>query len=197
LENQIKASNSYIIVSALEDEAIGLEHFAPVVHTGIGKINACIKLYEAILQYQPDLVVNYGTAGGLKDLVGLHKVAHFVQADMDVRALDFPRGVTPLSNEKLPIKQGLVLGTSDSFITNADKQLEGLGVEIDLVDMEAYALMKVCQHHGVKFEAYKFISDSANEEAGSQWQKQVKSGTQLFADMISKEYGVSCLKKLP
>jgi adenosylhomocysteine nucleosidase len=188
---------SYIIVSALEDEAIGLEKFAPVVHTGIGKINACIKLYEAIVNYKPDLVINYGTAGGLSDLLGLHKVAHFVQADMDVRGLDFPRGITPLMNEQLPKKQGLVLGTSDSFITNAEKQLEGLGVEIDLVDMEGYALNKVCQHHDVQFEAYKYISDNANENAGSEWQKQIKSGTQLFAELLSRDYGVSCLRKLP
>ena len=139
----------YIIVTALKDEAEGLEKYAPVIHTGIGKVNACIKLYEAILKYQPELVLNYGTAGGISDLVGLHKVAHFVQVDMDVRGLDFPRGITPLMNEKLPHKKGIVLGTGDSFITNADKQLEGLGIEIDLVDMEGYALKKVCEHHNI------------------------------------------------
>jgi adenosylhomocysteine nucleosidase len=183
----------YIIVTALEDEALGLEKFAPVIHTGIGKVNASIKLYEAILKYQPDLVLNYGTAGGLTDLLGLHKVAHFVQIDMDVRALDFPRGVTPLTGEELPIKTGLVLGTGDSFITNAEKQLEGLAVEIDLVDMEGYALNKVCQHHGVAFEAYKYISDSADETAGNDWKNSVKQGTHLFIRLLEKEFKQSQL----
>ena len=183
----------YIIVTALEDEAMGLEKFAPVIHTGIGKVNASIKLYEAILKYQPDLVLNYGTAGGLTDLLGLHKVAHFVQIDMDVRALDFPRGVTPLTGEELPVKTGLVLGTGDSFITNAEKQLEGLGVEIDLVDMEGYALNKVCQHHGVAFEAYKYISDAADETAGDDWKNAVKQGTHLFIGLLEKEFKQSQL----
>lgn len=183
----------YIIVTALEDEAQGLETYAPVIHTGIGKINACIKLYEAILKFQPELVLNYGTAGGITDLVGLHKIAHFVQVDMDVRGLDFPRGITPLMNEQLPVKTGLVLGTGDSFITNAEKQLEGLGVEIDLVDMEGYALDKVCQHHGVDFEAYKFISDNANEVAGADWKSSVNKGTHLFEELLGKTYGKSCL----
>ena len=174
----------YIIVTALEDEAQGLEKFAPVIHTGIGKVNACIKLYEAILKYKPELVINYGTARGIVDLFDLHKVAHFVQVDMDVRALDFPRGVTPLRGEGLPKKTGLVLGTGDSFITDAKKQLEGLEIEIDLVDMEGYALMKVCKHHNVKFEAYKFISDNANQGAGEDWKKSVKSGTHLFAEIL-------------
>ncbi|MBL4772607.1 MAG: hypothetical protein JKX98_03090 [Alcanivoracaceae bacterium] len=178
----------YIIVTALEDEAEGLEEFAPVIHTGIGKINATIKLYEAILKYEPELVINYGTAGGISDLVGLHKIAHFVQIDMDVRALNFPRGVTPLTGEKLPIKTGVVLGTGDSFITNAKKQLEGLGVGIDLVDMEGFALKKVCEHHNVAFEAYKFISDDANESAGDDWKSSVKNGTHLFANILEKKY---------
>jgi adenosylhomocysteine nucleosidase len=183
----------YIIVTALEDEAEGLEKYAPVVHTGIGKVNASIKLYEAILKYKPDLVLNYGTAGGLTDLLGLHKVAHFVQIDMDVRALDFPRGVTPLTGEELPVKTGLVLGTGDSFITNAEKQLEGLGVEIDLVDMEGYALNKVCEHHGVAFEAYKYISDSADETAGDDWIGSVKSGTHLFIKLLEDKFKKSQL----
>jgi adenosylhomocysteine nucleosidase len=129
----------------------------------------------------------------LTDLLGLHKVAHFVQIDMDVRALDFPRGVTPLTGEELPIKTGLVLGTGDSFITNAEKQLEGLGVEIDLVDMEGYALNKVCQHHGVAFEAYKYISDSADETAGDDWKNSVKQGTHLFIRLLEKEFKQSQL----
>ena len=48
-------NKKYIIVAALEQETPDLENFAPVVHTGIGKVNASIRLYEAILRYRPDL----------------------------------------------------------------------------------------------------------------------------------------------
>ena len=187
------AQMKYIIVTALKDESIGLEQFAPVVHTGIGKINASIKLYEAILTFRPQLVLNYGTAGGVADLFGLHKVAHFIQSDMDVRGLDFPRGITPFMNEELPPKAGVVLATGDSFITNAEKQLEGLGIEIDLVDMEAYALKRVCDHHNIKFEAYKFISDQADENAGGDWKSAISKGTNLFVEVLQKQYGLSSL----
>ncbi len=59
--------HKYIIVAALEQETAnaGLEQYAPVVYTGVGKVNAAINLYDAILKYQPDLVINYGTAGSL------------------------------------------------------------------------------------------------------------------------------------
>ena len=88
----------------------------------------------------------------------------------------------------MPVKTGIVLGTSDSFITSAEKQLEGLEIEIDLVDMEGYALKKVCEHHGVQFEAFKFISDDANEEAGEDWKDSVKDGTHLFIQLLEKQF---------
>jgi adenosylhomocysteine nucleosidase len=184
----------YIIVTALEDEAQGLEKYAPVIHTGIGKVNACINLYAAVLTHKPNLVINYGTAGAISGLTGIHKVAHFVQADMDVRGLNFARGITPLMGEKLPQKSGILLGTSDSFITHDKNQLEGLDVELDLVDMEGYALKRVCEHHNIQFESYKFISDDANHDAGNEWQKQVKNGTQLFADIVKSQFGYSSIK---
>jgi adenosylhomocysteine nucleosidase len=181
----------YIIASALEDETQGLEEFAPVVHTGVGKINACLHLYDAILKYKPDLVINYGTAGSLGALSGLHKVHHFIQADMDVRGLNVPRGITPFSEEQLPNKHGVVLATSDSFITNSKKQLEGLEADVDLVDMEAYAMNKVCQHLNVAFESYKWVSDNANEEAGVDWKESVSNGTQCFKELLEQQFGLS------
>lgn len=48
------------------------------------QINAAIKTYEAIKEYKPMLVLNYGTAGSLKDdLHGFHEISQFVQRDMD------------------------------------------------------------------------------------------------------------------
>ncbi|MCF6288247.1 MAG: 5'-methylthioadenosine nucleosidase [Proteobacteria bacterium] len=183
----------YIIVAALADEVENLDKYAPVILTGIGKINTCLKLYDAIVLYQPELVINYGTAGCLNSLVGLHKVKHFIQADMDARGLGIPRGITPFSEEILPTKTGVVLATSDSFINNADKQLKGLDIAVDIVDMEAYAAKKVCDHHGILFHSYKFISDAANAEAGKDWQNSIQDGTQLFAALLASTYGVSTI----
>lgn len=98
----------YIIVAALEMETHELEQLAPVVHTGVGKVNAAIKLYEAILKYQPSLVVNYGTAGAISKLSGLLKVDTFIQRDMDTRGIGTPRGVTPFGDtEALPDARGI------------------------------------------------------------------------------------------
>lgn len=190
----MKNKHKFIIVAALEMETPTLEQFAPIVHTGVGKLNAAIKLYEAILHYQPDLVINYGTAGGVSGKVGLLKVNTFVQHDMDVRGLDVPRGVTPFSKENsLPKPEGIVLGSGDSFVTNVATQLEGLDIPIDLIDMEAYAFYKVCQHHKIPFECYKFVTDDTTEDASTDWVENVANGAKFFAQLMYKEYGKSQL----
>ena len=187
--------HKYIIVAALEQETVnaGLEQYAPVVYTGVGKVNAAIHLYDAILKYQPDLVINYGTAGSVNGKTGLFHIDTFIQSDMDTRPLGTPRGVTPFSDEHLPEANGIVLGTGDSFMVDTDRQLEGLTVRIDLVDMEGYALKKVCDHLNVVFDCYKNVSDSANSDADEDWSNNVSKGVILFKEMLHNKYGVSNL----
>lgn len=188
----MKHSSNYIIVAALEQETPELDQYAPVIHTGVGKVNAAIKLYEAILFYKPELVINYGTAGTVNGKHGLLKVDTFVQRDMDVRGLGIKRGVTPFENgEKLPEAKGIVLASGDSFVTDSELHLEGLDIEIDLIDMEAYALNKVCEHHGTQFECYKYVTDSTDEEASDDWQENVAKGAGLFAEVLKADFGKS------
>jgi adenosylhomocysteine nucleosidase len=188
---------NYIIVAAIEAETSvetsHLDEFAPIVYTGVGKVNAAIKLYEAILRYRPDLVINYGTAGSVNERSGLFHIHTFIQRDMDARPLGEPRGVTPFSNQKLPQPDGIVLGTGDSFVTNPKKQLEGLPLRIDLVDMEGFALREVCNHLGVEFQSYKYVSDSADSNASDDWRKNVSKGVELFKKVLREQYGISKL----
>ena len=52
-----------IFVAALKEETPKLSKFH---HTGVGKINASIKLMELINIYNPAQIINYGTAGSFK-----------------------------------------------------------------------------------------------------------------------------------
>ena len=184
----------YIIVAALEMETPQLDKFAPVIHTGVGKLNAAIKLYEAILFYKPELVINYGTAGTVSGKTGLLKIDTFVQRDMDVRGLGVPRGVTPFeNNDKLPGANGIVLASGDSFVTDSERHLEGLDIKIDLIDMEAYALHKVCEHHKTQFDCYKYVTDSTDDDASDDWQENVAKGAELFVTLLKEHYGYSVL----
>lgn len=190
---QAEDRTRYLIVSALEAETPGLTRFAPIVYTGVGKVNAAISLYDAINQYKPDLVINYGTAGAVTDTRGLNKIGTFIERDMDAREIGFQRGIAPFSGESLPQAKGIVLGTGDSFVSDSVKALDGLGIRIDLVDMEGYALWKVSQKLGVKFVSYKYTSDHADGEAPSDWETNVSKGAKAFAALLAKEYGTSSL----
>jgi len=191
----VPTPSKYIIVAALDMETPGLDQFAPVIHTGVGKLNAAISLFEAILFHKPELVINYGTAGTVNGKTGLHKVDTFIQRDMDVRGLGVPRGVTPFAiQEKLPTAKGIVLASGDSFVTDSDLHLEGLDIEIDLIDMEGYALNTVCAHHNTQFDCYKYVTDSTDDEASNDWVENVAKGASLFLTLLEKEYGKSLLQ---
>ena len=69
-------------------------------------------------------------------------------------------------------------GSGDNFV---DQQIE---METDLVDMEAYAIAKVCKLASVEFYCFKYISDTANENASDDWGTNVKKGAEIFSSKI-------------
>ena len=164
-----------LFVAALKEETIGLNNFH---HIGVGKINAAYNLTKLIHKYKPLEVINYGTAGSLKkELSGIVECTKFYQRDMDVRGLlDFKLGETPFNtiNEIINSEDGFSCGSGDSFVK--DK----IEMDIDLVDMEAYALAKISKLEGINFRCFKFISDNADDNATSDWMENCKKGAKLF-----------------
>ena len=164
-----------LFVAALKEETVGLDYFH---HIGVGKINATYNLVKLIHKYKPLEVINYGTAGALKkQLSGIIECTKFYQRDMDVRGLlDLKLGQTPFDNinEIILSEEGFSCGSGDSFVK---KQIK---MNVDLVDMEAYALAKVCKLEDINFRCFKFISDNADTNASSDWIENCKKGAELF-----------------
>ena len=50
--------------------------------------------------------------------------------------------------------------------------------------MEAYALAKVCRKFSIPFISFKYISDSADSDAGFDWKKNLESGQKLFLETV-------------
>ena len=175
-------SKNPIILVALENELP--QNILPDKHieyTGVGKINAAIKALEVIQKFNPDIIVNYGTAGSLKNNInGLHEVSIFKQRDMDATALGFSIGETPFENISSITfgREGLSCGTGDSFVTEQPK------IKTDLVDMEAYAIAKVCLLNNKEFRCFKFVSDNANETAGIDWETNIENGRIAFRNKM-------------
>jgi adenosylhomocysteine nucleosidase len=198
--NTVMNKKDILIVSALEVETQGQLEDWRVLHTGVGKVNAAIELTKVLekahLHYlppMPKLVINYGTAGSRKikkkTLVDCTK---FVQRDMDVTGLGFLRGETPFEQDPPviiqpqnidfnPIGRNATCGTGDCFVEDKS-QYYG-----EVVDMEAYALAKVCYLYDVPFISFKYITDGADEQAHEDWEANLADGIVEFKEQILKE----------
>ena len=170
-----------IFIAALKEETPNLKDFH---YSGVGKINATIKIMELISKFQPNEIINYGTAGSTKqNLSGLVECTKFVQRDMDARGLmNFKLGETPFDkiNEIINSDEGFSCGSGDSFVNNK------IEMNVDLVDMEAYALAKVCKLENLKFRCFKYVSDNADENAPSDWIENCKKGAKLFQNKLKE-----------
>ena len=193
IEGNTVMEKNILIVSALEVETQGKLDDWDVIYTGVGKINATMTLVDRLTDYnyvKPDLVINYGTAGSRKikkkTLVDCTK---FVQRDMDVTGLGFLRGETPFEQDPPviiqpqnidfnPIGRNATCGTGDCFVEDKS-QYYG-----EVVDMEAYALAKVCYNYDIPFISFKYITDGADEQAHEDWEANLADGIVEFQKKV-------------
>ena len=172
------------IISALPVEW-GSEITNDVSFSGVGKINATITTLEVIEKYKPTMIINYGTAGSTKGVTGLVDCTKFIQRDIDAEALGFPKFSTPFesgipatidfSKIKNPINKKMSCGTGDSFVTSDN------GITTDVVDMEAYAIAKVCYLNKVDFVSYKYITDDGDAD---DWKRNCNKGIKEFKKVL-------------
>ena len=173
--------NTLIAVAMKEELSLEQADGWNVIYTGIGKVNALISVNQALTEFKPENLINFGTAGSSRsDLKGLHEVTTFKQRDMDLRSLGLSLGVTLNDhiNDIYLDRPGLSCGTGDSFVT-ANQELK-----TDLYDMEAYALAKLCLIEKIKFFCFKYISDEANKKASSDWNENVSKGGEAFQNYL-------------
>jgi adenosylhomocysteine nucleosidase len=156
-----------------------------VVITGIGKVNAALAAARIIQERQPELIVNYGTAGGVACAPHqLVEVGAVVQRDADIEPLA-PRGA--LLDDVVTIKgawAGVRCGSGDSFVRGADPWLQA---NCDIVDMELWGIAKACTAAGVGWRSVKWVTDTADENAAAAWKANVHRGTGAFLDWLTKQ----------
>jgi adenosylhomocysteine nucleosidase len=185
-----------LLVMALAMESQGLfeREGVPVLYTGLGKVNAALSLMRALRDNRHagrtlPLVLNFGTAGSHNLQTGrLVACRQFVQRDMDVSGIGFPVGVTPFEDvpaqlefpvvfEELP---QVLCGSGDSFETGVAK------LHCEVIDMEAYALAKVCHLEGARFGCAKFITDGADSSAAEHWQLNLPRAAAAFWQLYQR-----------
>ena len=172
-----------LILVAIEDE---LKRYDlpdhQIEYIGVGKVNAVFNTLNVIEKHSPQQIINFGTAGSLDEKIkGLVEVSKFFQRDMDASPLGFEVGQTPFE-EDIEItfgRDGVTCGTGDKFVTSAPR------LKTDIVDMEAFAIAKVCRLKNIDFRCFKFISDNADNEAKDDWVDNISLGAKLFIEKVS------------
>ncbi len=181
---------STLVVFALRSESAGVFEAAnvPVLYCGVGKVNAAIALTRELCRYGKSgqampRVLNFGSAGSRRYATGTLVEAHeFVQRDMDVGSLGFELGVTPYDEAPPRLRfdplfahlPTAVCGSGDSFATG------DIAMECAVVDMEAYALAKVCWLEKAPFACAKYVSDGADHTAADDWRRNLHKAADDF-----------------
>ncbi|HBH05557.1 MAG TPA: nucleosidase [Flavobacteriales bacterium] len=186
------ALKDVLVVMALQIEAGELIKNKDInlIFCGIGKVNATYELTKKLKDFRPALVLNLGTAGSSKfprnKLVAAHR---FIQRDMDVTGLGFEKHRTPFDptptviehKSFFPELQNGLCGSGDRFET-----LDGHVAEI--IDMEAYALAKVCWKEGIDFACVKYISDGGDSNAAADWKDSIKKISSEFDVFLREKF---------
>lgn len=160
-----------------------------LLKSGIGKVNAAMSTTILLERFQPDVVINTGSAGGflaslnVGDIVISTEVVHH---DVDVTAFGYAYGQVPglparyASDEKLidiaeksavhirdvQVAKGLI-ATGDSFMHDPARVefVRTQFPELCAVEMEAAAIAQVCHQFGVPFVVIRALSDIAGKES--------------------------------
>lgn len=177
---------------------------------GIGKVNSAINTYKIISEFEPDLLINSGVAGGasssvkrgdilVADYVAYHDVwcgpgTETGAADgLDV-FMECDRKVIELSHKILDGKRlqvGLIC-SGDKFITNKEEILEIQSEfpEVLAVDMESASIAQTCIMENVKFNIIRIISDTPGsgdnvEEYQNFWKEAPEKTFKLIESLLT------------
>jgi adenosylhomocysteine nucleosidase len=167
---------------------------SPVLYTGIGKVNSAYRFTKAIAAARPRLVLDFGTVGSPR--FPTHTVVEctrFVQRDMDVTPLGVPHGHTPFDPVPGPIDvprrlrdlPAATCGSGDHFVSGHDTR------DCDVVEMEAYALAKICLLEGLPFMAVKYVTDGADPGAHADWAANLPRASAAFLAAYRRVTGAS------
>ena len=176
--------------------------FQPLM-TGVGPVEASISLTRALDQLNaagtlPDLVVSLGSAGSRRlKRTEVYQAVTVTYRDMNASAFGFEKGVTPFldlpATLPLPVR---IPGVKEASISTGATIIAGAvfdGIAEDMVDMETYACLRVCQTFGVPLVGLRGISDGDTDvDHINDWLEYLHVVDERLADAVQKlEAGIA------
>ena len=179
-----------------------------IAYSKIGKVFATLTATTLIEKFGADILLFSGVAGAINPnlkIGDLIVAKGLCQHDLDITAFGHPFGYVPegevcvnadkklielshkvASELGIELKEG-ILATGDQFVASSQrKEWIGETFGADALEMEGAAVAVVCDALNVPFFILRSISDSADMDAGFDFDEFLKSSAKISADFIIK-----------
>ena len=185
--------NKILLLSAIKMEHHSNElNSIPIHITGLGKINAAHMTTRLIKDYDPEIIVNFGSCGNLKNYnIGEVLEVGKVYNNIDARPLA-NYGETPFDGiNVIDINKNSSIScfTTDQFYHKSEKSYRKefftMIKKCDIVDMELYAIAWCCKKMNKKLFSFKWISDDGNSH---NWELNAAKGYENFKKIFMKRF---------
>ncbi len=181
-----------------------------LLQSGIGKVAAAIGTTILLDEYQPDVVINTGSAGGFDSSLNVGDVVISTEVrhhDADVTAFGYEIGqmagqpaafsadaklmaVAEKALESLDGKHAVrgLICTGDAFVCTAERQdfIRKHFPSVIAVEMEASAIAQTCHQFQVPFVVVRAISDVADKESPMSFDEFLPLAAQSSSEMVIK-----------
>lgn len=196
-----KAGGTYFHYGSIHNEEVVL------IKSGIGKVNAAIATTLVLQKYQPEIVINTGSAGGFNpelevgDLVVSSEVRY---NDVDATVFGYEYGQVPqmpamysadkqlveqtkmcADQENISIEAGLIL-SGDSFMSGESEvdYLKKTFINPQCSEMEAGAIAQVCYRFDIPFVVIRALSDIAGKDAKQSYDQFLETASVNSANLV-------------
>ena len=183
-------------------------HDIVLAYSKIGKVFATLTATTLIEKFGAEVVLFSGVAGAISDelkIGDLIVAKGLSQHDLDITAFGHPHGFVPegevcvnadknlieLSHQVakelgIELKEGII-ATGDQFVASSErKNWIGETFGADALEMEGASVAVVCDAFDVPFFVLRAISDSADMDAGFDFDEFLKSSAKVSANFIIK-----------
>jgi adenosylhomocysteine nucleosidase len=182
-------------------------HDTLLAQSGIGKVNSAITSTLLINEFNPELALNIGSAGGVHESLSIGDIvvaSELCYHDVDIRAFNYALGQVPGMPERFTPAPGILdaiqlidhdrnihsglICSSDSFVSDPKRinELKELFPGIYAVDMESCSIAHVCHQFNVPFCIIRAISDLANDIASVNFDEFIETASVNSAELTFK-----------
>ncbi|OLP65451.1 5'-methylthioadenosine/S-adenosylhomocysteine nucleosidase [Bacillus pumilus] len=179
-----------------------------LLKSGIGKVNAAVSTTLLLDRFQPDYVINTGSAGGFHDSLNVGDIVISTDVrhhDVDVTIFDYEYGQVPglpaafvadeklvklaeesaLEIEHIQVVKGTI-ATGDSFMNDPGRVafVREKFPELYAVEMEAAAVSQVCHLFETPFVVVRALSDIAGKESNISFDQFLEQAAIHSTDLV-------------